>query len=91
MILGDVRYRSAVAASPASRVIGRNPGDARNSSMISLSQYSANGSGRRRLRRHPPTASSRAPVLVLKPAFAAAVSGGGQSMLGTKSASQQFG
>ena len=61
-------------------MIGRNPGEARNIGTISLSQYSTNGSGRRRPRGarfwegNRGSVSSRAPVLVLKPAFAAAAS-----------------
>ena len=60
-------------------MIGRNPGIARNIGRISLCQNAANGSGRRRLRGGcvregiRRATSSRAPVLVLKPALAAAV------------------
>jgi hypothetical protein len=64
----------------SSTVIGRNSGDARSIGTISMSQYTANGSGRRRPRGarfcdgNRGSASSRAPVLVLKPALAAAFS-----------------
>ena len=61
-------------------MIGRSPGLASNIGTISLSQYSASGSGRRRARGVRfcdgirGSASSRPPVLVPKPALAAAVS-----------------
>jgi len=62
-----------------STVTGRSPGVACSIGTISLSQYGASGSGRRRPRGacfcegNRPSISSRAPVLVLKPALADAV------------------
>jgi hypothetical protein len=76
----DVREKPGCRRSISPRIVtGRRPGSACSIGTISLSQIPARGSGRRRLRGarlyegNRGSASTRAPVLKLNPAMAAAV------------------